>query len=69
MLFYFAAFGHSFCLKSAYIYLQNMLALEKTHLDVYRQFLDKKHVVRRSDRYWAGISTELAIEQVLMRSL
>jgi hypothetical protein len=27
------------------------------------------HVVRRSDRLWAGISTDLAIEQVLMRSL
>ena len=27
------------------------------------------HVVRRSDRYWAGLSTDLAIEQVLMRSV
>jgi hypothetical protein len=33
MLPYFAASGHSLYLKSVYIYLQNMLALEKTHPD------------------------------------
>ncbi len=27
------------------------------------------HVVRRSDQYWAGLSTDLIIEQVLMRSV
>lgn len=27
------------------------------------------HVVRKSDRYWASLSTDLVIEQVLMRSL
>ena len=27
------------------------------------------HVVRRSDRFWAGLSTDLYIEQVLMKSL
>ena len=27
------------------------------------------HVVRRSDRLWAGLSTDLVIEQVLMRSI
>ena len=27
------------------------------------------HVVRRSDRFWAGLSTDLNIEQVLMRSI
>ena len=27
------------------------------------------HVVRRSDRFWAGLSTGLIIEQVLMHSL
>ena len=27
------------------------------------------HVVRRSDRFWAGLSTDLVIEQVLMRSV
>ena len=27
------------------------------------------HVVRRSDRYWGALSTDLVIEQVLMRSV
>ena len=27
------------------------------------------HVIRRSDRFWAGLSPDLVIEQVLMRSL
>ncbi|XP_045178258.2 uncharacterized protein LOC123538319 isoform X1 [Mercenaria mercenaria] len=69
MLPYFAASGHYLYLKSAYIYLQNMINLEREHPDVFRQFMDGKHTVRRSDRYWAGLSTDLVIEQVLMRSL
>jgi len=36
----------------------------------YSQFSDHGfQSVRRSDRYWAGLSTDLAVEQVLMRSL
>ena len=27
------------------------------------------HVIRRIDRYWAGLSSDLVIEQVLMRSM
>jgi len=27
------------------------------------------HVLRRSDRFWAGLSTDLVIEQMLMRSV
>ena len=34
-----------------------------------RSFLNGLHVVRRSDRFWAGLSTDLIIEQVLMRSV
>jgi len=36
---------------------------------VYKSFQDGLHIVRRSDRYWAGLSTDLAIEQVLMSSV
>ena len=36
---------------------------------LYRQFLDGNHVVRRSERYWAGLPTDLAIEQILMRTI
>ncbi len=32
-------------------------------------FVQGHHVVRRSDRYWAGLSTDLVIEQALMRSI
>jgi hypothetical protein len=69
MLPYFAAAGHNHYSKSAYIYLQMMKDLPKTHPIVHEHFLNGNHVVRRSNRYWAGLSTDLIIEQVLMRSL
>lgn len=69
MLPYFAAAGHNNYVKSAYLYLQLMCDLHKTHPDVYKSFQDGLHVVRRSDRYWSGLSTDLVIEQVFMRSL
>ena len=65
----FAASGHNLYLKSAYIYLQNMLQLPTEHPTVYQAFMCGNHVVRRSDRFWAGLSTDLVIEQVLMRSV
>lgn len=46
-----------------------MLNLPESHPDVHQQFEKGYHVVRRSDRYWAGLSTDLTIEQVLMRSI
>ena len=55
--------------KSAYVNLNNMLELESQHPDVYTSFKLGKHVFRRRDRYWAGLSSNLVIEQVLMRSV
>ena len=46
-----------------------MSSLETDHRDVYRKSEAGFHVVRRSNRLWAGLSTDLIIEQVLMRSL
>ena len=69
MLPYLAAAGHNLYTKSARLYLQSMSTLETDHPDVYRKFEDGFHVVRRSNRFWAGLSTDLVIEQVLMRSL
>lgn len=69
MLPYLAASGHRLYTKSAYVYLQMMTELPNTHPDVYNKFQEGYHVVRRSDRYWAGLSTDLIIEQVLMRSI
>ena len=69
MLPYLAACGHNHYTKSAWIYLQRMSNLRNDHPDVYQHFLEGLHVVRRSNRYWAGLSSDLIIEQVLMRSL
>ena len=46
-----------------------MLQLTENNPDVFRAFVNGNHVIRRSDRYWAGISSDLTNEQVLMRSL
>lgn len=69
MLPYFAAAGQHFYLKSGYIYLQQMYNLHNTHPDVYNMFISGSHVIRRSERYWAGLSTDLVTEQALMRSV
>ena len=69
MLPYFSASGHNLYAKSAHLYLSTMHKLPETHNQLYKHFMDGYHVVRRSDRYWAGLSTDLVIEQTLMRSL
>ena len=65
MLPYFAAAGHNSYLKSAQLYLQKMSQLKTEHPDVHHHLKKGLHVVRRSDREWAGLSTDLIIEQVL----
>ena len=45
-----------------------MSDLEETHPDVHQKFLDGFHVVRRSNQCWAGLSSDLVIEQTLTRS-
>jgi 5'-3' exonuclease len=69
MLPYFAAAGHNLYAKSVYLYLSQMQDLDKTHPEVYNHFMKGNHVLRRTDRYWSGLSTDLIIEQVLMRSV
>ena len=69
MLPFFAASGHNLYAKSAYIYVQQMLQLADSHPDVFAFFRSGYHVVRRSDRYWAGLSSDLVIEQTLMRTM
>ena len=69
MLPTFAAAGHNLYAKSAYLYLQQMEELPNSHPEVFQKFSERFHVIRRSDRYWAGLSTDLVIEQVLMRSM
>ena len=72
MLPYLAASGHNLDTKSLYVYLKQMIRLENTHPDVHRQVTQGMHVIRRSDRFWAGLSDlspDNVIEHVLMRSL
>ena len=64
-----AAAGHHNYLKSLYLYLQKMFSLPSENPTVNKMFQEGKFVVRRSDRLWAGLSTDLVIEQVLMLSL
>ena len=66
----FAAAGHSNYLKSGYLYLQKISELESIkHAEVYQKFINSFHVVRRSNHYWAGLGSDLVVEQTLMRSL
>ncbi|VDI45288.1 Hypothetical predicted protein [Mytilus galloprovincialis] len=62
MLPYLAASGHNLYVKSSRVYLQQMENLKTTPSRSH-------HVIRRSDKFWAGLSADLVIEQVLMRSL
>ena len=55
--------------KSAHLFFQSMNELSSTNRDVYQMFMNDHHVVRRSDSFWAGVSTDLAIEQELMSSV
>ncbi|ELT93782.1 hypothetical protein CAPTEDRAFT_190961 [Capitella teleta] len=64
-----ASSGHNLYTKSLHLYLQKMATLEEEHPCIYDQFMNGLHVVRRSERSWCGISTDLAIEQCLMRAM
>lgn len=65
----FAASGHPNYLKSARLYLQKTYALKDDNPEVYQKFQSGFHVIRRSSQYWAGLGSDLVIEQTLMRSL
>ena len=69
MLPFFAAAGHNLYLRSVYLYLQCMQNLHVSNPEVYASFKHGQHVIRRTDRFWAGLSPDLVIEQVLMRSV
>ena len=70
MLNLFAATGHINYAKSARLYLPFMLELPKDFPWLHEMFINQGfHAVRRSSRYWAGLWTDLVIEQVMMRSI
>src|SRR6218665_3537371 len=65
----FAAAGHYNYLTSSHFYVQQMGQLHINHPDVFRKFENGYHVIRSSNQFWAGLSSDLVIEQTLMRSL
>jgi hypothetical protein len=69
MLGLFAVTGHLHYAKCVRLYLQQMKTLPESHPALYSQFLAGMHTIRRSDRYWAGLSCDLVIEQTLMKSV
>ena len=69
MLPYIAESDHNMYAKSVCIYLQNMAQHQEQHPHVYANILQGYHVVRRTDRFWAGLSLDLVIEQMMMRSV
>ena len=70
MLNLFAATGHFSYVKGARLYLQWMLEQPLKHPWLYKKFSEHGfHSICRSDRYWAGLSTDLIIGQVMMRSI
>ena len=70
MLNLFAATGHLNYAKSSRLYLQLMRELPTDHPWLYHCFAEQGfHTVRRSNRFWAGLWTDLIIEQVMMRSI
>jgi hypothetical protein len=69
MLNLFAATCHNNYAKSVRLYLQLMCDRPTLHPQLYKQLSSGGHIVRRANKFWAGISTYLAIEQCMMRQL
>ena len=69
MLNLFASTGHVNYAKSARFYVQQMQSLEDKMPWLHEMYLKGEHAVKRSKRKWAGLWSDLVIEQTLMRSI
>ncbi|GBO31093.1 hypothetical protein AVEN_144736-1 [Araneus ventricosus] len=70
MLPHFHASGHFPRAKSAHLYLQDMLQLENLiDPSVFRRFIQGFFTVRRSAKFSCRTSTDMTIEQSLMKSM
>ena len=65
----FSAAGHFNYLKSAYLYLQNMINLKSNNPRGNEIFNNGDFTIKRSTRQWAGLAQDLVIEHTLMRSI
>jgi len=71
MLNLIAVTGQNNYAKCSRLYLQLMSNLSQNETSwLYQMFSEKGlHSIRRSDRYWAGLFSDLVIKQMMMRSL
>lgn len=69
MLPYFPAAGHNSYTKCTSIHLHEMSKLQLSNPDIYEKFNRGHFIIRRSDRYWAGLPCDLTIEQFLMKNI
>ena len=65
----FAATGHNNYAKCTRLYIETMSDLPHSHPQLYEQFMNGSHVAHRSSKSWSGISTDLTIEQAMMRAV
>lgn len=69
MLPFFHASGHFLYAKSAHLYLQDMYNLkERMDEAEYEQFVNGGFTIRRTDKFWSGIWSDMTIEQFLMKA-
>ena len=69
MLNLFAATGHFNYAKSARFDVQQMQELDVTHPWLFEMFSDGFHAIRRTNRHWSGLWSDLVIDQTLKRSI
>ena len=67
MIYLFAASGQRSYAKYSRLYLHETLILSDTNRRLNKQLEDGYHTARHSSRFWAGLSSDLIIEQILMR--
>ena len=67
MLNLLAATGHGNYSKCSRIYLQDMKMLPQTNPLLHSEFMKGNHSVRRTDKRWSGMSSDLAIETTQIR--
>lgn len=70
MIPFFHASGHFQYAKCAHLYVQDMVALQSNHSQVFKEFADKGYfTINRTGSRWAGVWSNMTIEQTLMRSM
>jgi len=70
MLDLFATAGHNNYAKSALLYVQQMQNLSESSTALWSFWMVSGYQsVRRSDRFLAGLSLDLVIEQTMMRAV